>query len=259
MSLVVNKSPEEVQHFLSRDRIAQATQPPPPPLPTTAATTTTTTTTTTDSTTTTQTTTTPSTTTSDNVVYLGDQCLCVDLDQCSPDQMDFSFGRSCRYGQVRCCPDLPDPELSEITNTLEENRSNQVQLQETTTTITTTTTTSTSTTRTTTELPTTTSTTTTAPNNLDSHRLPTSEYVPSQFSSSSFYRYSVPSVYTKRPQIFFDNLNNVRNDQKIFFTTARPRYQVKNFCLIYFITFGALIDYLTTRGRCLGVMQEHKI
>ena len=32
-----------------------------------------------------------------------DECQCVEYSQCSEDKMDFTFGKSCSFGKVRCC------------------------------------------------------------------------------------------------------------------------------------------------------------
>ena len=77
--------------------------------PTTTTITTTTITTTTTTPTITTTITTATTTAATQPIELG--CKCVPNNDCTPDLMDFKFGRSCPYGQVRCCS--PGPEMME--------------------------------------------------------------------------------------------------------------------------------------------------
>jgi hypothetical protein len=218
MSLVVNKSPEEVQAFMSSDR--NRVHPFPITTSTIAITTTAPTATTTETTTTT---TVPTTTTMK--IMTGDDCRCVDFSECPASKMDFSFGRSCRYGQVRCCIQKSENVLSEVIltenilseieqeveNDLQRKPSTTTQLPITTSTAASSTTTETTTTTTTTTATTTVPTTTTTthkPTNLNSHRLTTDPISPIKYSS--FYRYSMPSVLTKRPQIFFESLNNAQ-------------------------------------------------
>ena len=200
MSLVVNKSPEEVQAFMSNDR----NKVPPYPISTSTTTTTVPTTTTTETTTTT----TVSTTTTTKKVVTYDECSCVDLSECRTSQMDFSFGQSCKYGQVRCCREKSESILAEyILSEIEEEVENDLQRESSTTTtqlpVTFSTTTTTAPTTTTT-----TTTTTSRSTNLNSHRLTTDPV--SSLKYSSFYRYSMPSVLNKRPQIFFESLNSAK-------------------------------------------------
>ena len=151
----------------------------------------------------------------------------MELSNCETHEMDFSFGRSCKFGEVRCCKKYMEEQIS---YQIEEEDADFAPAFAAPTTITTTTlstlpttwfvetttTTSTTTTMTTSAPPPTTTTTTYS--NLKNHRLADSDAAvePIQYSSSTFHRYSIPSVLTKRPPIFFERLNSIVDQVKYF-------------------------------------------
>jgi hypothetical protein len=129
--------------------------------------------------------------------------------------MDFSFGRSCKYGKVRCCRKYmekqPLYEVKEEIFDFEPSTTTTTTTPATTTTTTTTTTTrfqvTTTSTTTTTSPPT---TTTFRSSNLANHRLPDDFTETVGYSSASFHRYSLPSVFAKRLPSFYEQLNSIQ-------------------------------------------------
>ena len=67
---------------------------------------------------------------SDEEVGSDDPCSCVRDKDCTPDRMDFTFGKSCSFGFVRCCPLEDTSEKEEDEVLLEETVITVVQEEE---------------------------------------------------------------------------------------------------------------------------------
>lgn len=257
MQYVVNRSPEEVQAFISNDANQEDNDSEETVVTTPI---------------TTSTTGQPTTLTA--VPLLTKECRCVEAEECQHKNAEFSLGLSCTFGQVgfyhlfqfssihffgfkfiqtECCgyvrTDSSEVHLETTTLAMEDQTSpgwmvivwkwfqynavdKFIHISEPTTTTTTTiapttaivdppTTTPFSTpleaSSTTTALP----MTTTIRENLENHRLsgkPSTQAQPNKF----FFRYSLPTVLTKRPPSFYNNLNVSPN--KIT-PEAKPKYQ----------------------------------